>query len=209
MRYLILLLIFTEVSIYSFAQKLELINIDNINEISLGQGIAFELKINLNEIQINNPNYELIPEPILSSKFIFIPADTGQYTIGPFRIGNIESNHVFVNVVQISELKKININVPDSTKLGAQVKMLITSISSSKQYILKNLSLKTSDAYKVIEESFSMTIINEGEELLKKETLTIIFIPLREGKIIFNAHSFNERLDKHSVSEEILNVYSR
>lgn len=206
MRYLAFCLIML-ISILSNAQKLELINIDNVSNLPLGQGIELELRLKIDEFQIDESRYELISEPKLTNKFIVIPKDTGRHKIGPIKSGTLVSNEIIFNVVPAEKDTNIFITMPDSSKVGEQVKLTITSISNSEDYTIKDLKMKPSSDYDIVEQSFSMSISTKGREHIKKETVTVVIQALKEGKILIDGNSFTNDTSKYqSIEGKTLNV---
>lgn len=195
------------ISTLSNAQKLELINIDNVSNLPLGQGIELELRLKIDEFQIDESRYELISEPKLTNKFILIPKDTGRHKIGPIKCGTLFSNQIIFNVVPPIKDTKIFIEMPDSSKVGELVKLTITNTSVSEDYRIKDLKLIHSSNYYIVEQSFSMSISTKGSEQLKKETVTVVIKVLKEGKIVFDENSFTfNKGERLSIEGKTLNV---
>lgn len=177
-------------SVYS--QKLELINVDNIKKLPLGQGLQLELRLNIDEVQVESKSkYELVSESYLQSKFMIIPKDTGQYKIGPIISGNLVSNSLIINVIPLTIDSSLYITMPDSASLGDELKLTVTNISKSGSYTIKDLKMKPSPEYNILGESFSMTVSQKGDEMFKKETLTVTIKPLVAGEISIDENSFN------------------
>jgi len=206
MKYLIFSLI-TLIPIFSQAQKLELVNTDNVSNLPLGQGIELELRLKIDEFHIDESKYKLISEPKLTSKFIVIPNDTGRHTIGPFKSGTLVSNEIVFNVVPAKKDTNIFITMPDTSKVGHQVKITITSISNSEDYSIKDLKMKPSSDYDIVGQSFSMSISTKGGDHIKKETVTVVIQASREGEILIDGNCFTNNKSEHLLIEgKVLNV---
>ncbi len=178
-------------SAFSYSQKLELINVDNVKNISLGQGVQLELMIKIDDFQVDTSKCELVSNPKLTSKFIVIPKDTGRHKIGPIICGDLVSNTIVIDVVPVTIDSDVYIIMPDSAKVGDRVKLLVTNVSKSEGYTIKNLEMKSSHNYKVIGKSFSMSVTTKGGTQVKKETLTITIEILKIGEILINTDSFS------------------
>jgi hypothetical protein len=97
--------------------------------------------------------------------------------------------------------------MPDSSKVGEYVKLTITSLSYSEDYIIKDLKMNPSQDYTIVEQSFSMSLSTKGNEQIKKETVTIEIKVLKEGALLIDGKCFTDKKNEHfSIKGKILNV---
>lgn len=177
-------------STFAHSQKLELVNVDNVKNLPLGQGLQIELKLTIDKVKIDTSRCELVSAPSLTSKFIVIPKETGRHKIGPIISGKLISNSIVINVVPIVIDSEVYITMPDSSMVGEEVQLIVTNISKSEGYTIKDLKLKPSDSYIIISESFSMSISTKEGKEVKKERLTFVIKPLIAGIILIDKNSF-------------------
>lgn len=192
----------------SWAQKLELINVDNVTNLPLGQGIELELRLKIDEIKVEgNSNYEIVTEPNLISKFILIPNDTGQYQIGPIICGYLVSNSIVIKVTAVANDLDVYLTMQDSAVVGSEVKLVVTNVSKTEGCSIKDLTMKTTDDYEVVSESYSRSVSIKNDEQFKKETLTVVIRPLTVGNIFIGSSNFNAQTIKgFSLSGKSLEV---
>lgn len=206
MKYLAFLIVLCPAFVYS--QKLQLINVDNVKNLPLGQGLQLELRLAVDEFKINRTTCEVMTEPKLENKFIIIPKSEGPLTIGPIRAGNLISNTITINVVASVMNSNIFITAPDSSIVGDEIKLVLTNLSASDAYTIKDLKMKPAKEYEIVGESFSMSASESKGEKMKKETLVILIKPLIEGDLVIDQNSFSsENIKKIALEGKTLKVF--
>lgn len=209
MRYLLVCAVFLY-STFASSQVLELVNVDNVKNLPLGHGIKLELRLKIDDFQVDRTKCEFVSEPNLSSKFIVIPKDTGRHKIGPIASGTLVSNAIFINVVPVELDSEVYITMPDSSIVDDEVKLTIMNNSKKEGYTIKDLKLKSSDNYAVISDSFSMSISSKEGQQIKKETVTFVIKPLITGVILIDKNSFDSQgIKEFTLKERSLKVLSK
>ncbi len=209
MKYIVLTVLLCYYSV-SYSQQLELINIDNVNNIPLGQGVEFRLRIKLDKIEIDTSSYEFLSDIKLENKFIVIPKKIGINKIGPFTSGKLISNSIELNVVPLLINSPVFISSPDSVLINQKVKIVLTNTAKNNDYSIKNFKMKSTSQYNVVEQSYSMSISESDKELTKKETLLITIIPLELGDITITKKSFEiGNIKEIEMKEKTVNVFTQ